>query len=187
MFSNKKNKKVNGTSQEKDDTKKATPPLKPFSSKGKHVPNKPPIAPSFQPDVGRRAADVNASGPLRADRAIGGARNNRMLVVGRDIRLKGEITSCEKLIIEGHVEISLPEANNIEIEPTGFFKGVAEVKEADISGHFEGTLTAHQKLVVRSTGRISGTIRYGKIVIESGGEISGDMKTIGDPDSSEQN
>ena len=114
----------------------------------------------------------------RTERKIGNESDDRRLVVGRDIRLTGEITACDKLVVEGHVEIALPGAGIIEIAPSGFFKGKAEVQEADISGRFEGDLIAHERLIVRSGGKISGTIRYGNIVIESGGEISGDMQTL---------
>jgi cytoskeletal protein CcmA (bactofilin family) len=100
------------------------------------------------------------------------------LIVGEDIRLKGEITSCDKLVIEGHVEISLTNGRQIEIGPSGVFTGQAEVQEADISGHFDGELTAHERLVVRSTGHITGTIRYGRIVIEAGGEIVGSVEAM---------
>ena len=61
---------------------------------------------------------------------------------------------------------------------TGFFKGNVVVEEADISGRFEGELTVTSQLTVRAGGRVSGTIRYGKIVIEAGGEISGDMSAL---------
>ncbi|HEY5128245.1 MAG TPA: polymer-forming cytoskeletal protein, partial [Bradyrhizobium sp.] len=45
-------------------------------------------------------------------------------------------------------------------------------------GHFEGELTAHKQLVIHASGRVSGTIRYGTISIEEGGELSGDVATI---------
>ena len=70
----------------------------------------------------------------------------------------------------------------IEVAPTGHFKGDAQVDEADVSGRYEGRLTAKDKLTVRSTGRVSGSIRYGRIVIEAGGQVSGDMQTLTDAD-----
>jgi len=69
--------------------------------------------------------------------------------------------------------------NDRYFEP-GFFRGTAEVDEADISGRFEGSLIARQKLTIRKGGRIDGSVRYGRIVIESGGEISGDMAALED-------
>jgi len=101
-----------------------------------------------------------------------------LLIVGRDITLSGEISACDRLVVEGQVEASLPSARIIEVAPTGFFKGSADVEEADISGRYEGELIARDRLIVRAGGRIRGTIRYGRIVIESGGQISGDMQTL---------
>ena len=54
----------------------------------------------------------------------------------------------------------------------------AEITGAEISGHYEGSLTVRENLLIRSTGRVSGTVRYGKLHIEDGGEINGDVKSI---------
>ena len=102
------------------------PPLKPFSGKAKHSPSKPPVSTAFQPDITRRQSDFPSAARLRTERSLGSSYDSRRLVVGRDIRLKGEITACDKLLVEGHVEIVLPEAGSIEIASSGFFKGKAD-------------------------------------------------------------
>ena len=154
------------------------PPLKPFSKRGSHAPAKPPSVASHLPELQRRGPDLPSSPARRLDRPRTGEVESRRLIVGRDIQLSGEITACDKLVVEGQVEIALPGARVLEISPSGFFKGSAEVDEADISGRFEGDLIARERLIVRSGGRIHGTVRYGRIVIESGGEIAGDMQTL---------
>ena len=153
------------------------PPLKPFSKKGSHVPAKPPSATAFRPDIPRRVVEIPGR-PGRGDRGRHPEGDSRKLTVGREIRLNGQITSCDKLVVEGEVEASLTDARIIEVAPSGVFKGDAQVDEADISGRFEGELIARVKLTVRAGGRVSGSIRYGSIVIESGGEVSGDMQTL---------
>lgn len=154
------------------------PPLKPFSKKGSHAPAKPPSSSAHMHDLQRRGPDLPSAPARRIDRPRVNEVEGRRLIVGRDILLNGEITSCDKLIVEGHVEVTLPGARVLEISPSGFFKGAAEVDEADISGRYEGDLVARERLIVRSGGRIHGKVRYGRIVIESGGEISGDMQTL---------
>jgi cytoskeletal protein CcmA (bactofilin family) len=100
------------------------------------------------------------------------------LHVGKDIHLKGEITACDRLIVEGKVEASMNSCE-IEISESGVFTGEVNIDTADISGEFNGTLTARDRLIVRKTGRVSGTINYGEIEIEPGGEISGQLgKTV---------
>lgn len=159
------------------------PPLRPFSKRGTHAPSKPPTKTTLpSPDVPRRMLDIPGV-PRRPERGRTTDNDNKRLIVGRDIRLSGEVTSCDRLVVEGRVEVALSDARVIEIAPSGHFKGSAEVDEADISGRFEGELVARERLVIRAGGRVTGSIRYGRIVIENGGEISGDMRTL-DPDQS---
>jgi len=52
------------------------------------------------------------------------------------------------------------------------FKGSTTIDEAEVRGRFEGDLVVHNRLLIKATGRVSGTIRYGQIEIEFGGQIS---------------
>lgn len=173
------------SAQTDEDASGEAPPLKPFSRKGSHAPAKPPYASGHMADIPRRSPDLPSAPARRIDRPRTSDMDSRRLIVGRDIQLSGEITACDKLVVEGHVEIALPGARILEIAQSGFFKGSAEVDEADISGRFEGELIAQERLIVRSGGRIHGTVRYGRIVIESGGEIAGDMQTLEPKEDSE--
>jgi cytoskeletal protein CcmA (bactofilin family) len=100
----------------------------------------------------------------------------RKLTVGREITLSGEITSCDKLIIEGSVEANLNNCEYVEIAESGLFKGSAAIEDAEIRGRFEGNLVVRKRLLIKASGRVSGTIRYGQIEIECGGQLSGDIQ-----------
>jgi cytoskeletal protein CcmA (bactofilin family) len=147
----------------------APPPARPVAM--------PPRAPDLArageamrpPDLPRRPGDP-AAPPRRAD------GEQRRLTVGREITLSGEITSCDLLVIEGHVEANLNNCRDIEIADGGLFKGEAAIEEASISGRFEGSLTVRKRLLIKASGRVQGTIRYGQIEIECGGQISGDIQ-----------
>ena len=102
------------------------------------------------------------------------------LIVGPDIKLKGaEITDCDTLVVEGRVEASM-DSRVIQIAENGVFVGKVGIDIAEIRGRFDGELTARKQLVIRATGRVSGKIRYGKVAIEEGGELSGDIGAIAD-------
>ena len=66
----------------------------------------------------------------------------------------------------------------LRIAEKGSYKGTVGIDIAEIHGHFEGELTARQQLLIHATGRVSGKIRYGKILIEEGGELSGDVQSL---------
>jgi cytoskeletal protein CcmA (bactofilin family) len=97
------------------------------------------------------------------------------LTVGPNIKLKGvEITDCDTLVVEGTVEATM-DSRVIHIAEQGAFSGSADIDIAEIHGAFDGKLTVRQKLVIHSTGRVTGTVRYGRLVIEDGGQLAGDV------------
>jgi len=101
------------------------------------------------------------------------------LIVGPEIRLKSAaIEDCDTLYVEGRVEASM-DSRVLQIEQSGTFVGAAKIDEAEIHGHFEGNLTARERLVVHKTGKVTGTIRYGRLTIEEGGEVAGDISAAG--------
>ena len=100
------------------------------------------------------------------------------LIVGPNIKLKGsEITDCEILVVEGRVEASM-NSRDIRIAEGGVFAGKAEIDVAEVRGVFEGELTARKRLVIYATGKVTGTIRYGAMMIEEGGTLSGDVQRL---------
>lgn len=97
------------------------------------------------------------------------------LTVGPNIKLKGvEITDCDTLFIEGIVEATI-DSRVIQISQEGSFSGTANIDVAEIHGTFEGELTVREKLTIHSTGKVKGKISYGKLVVEEGADISGEI------------
>lgn len=151
-----------------NDIKPSTVPLRP------DLPRRLPDPPVAATQMRRPATP--AVPPPKPD-AVDGKR----LIVGRDISLTGEITACDVLVVEGKVEASLADSRMIEIAESGIFKGHAEIENAEIAGRYEGNLTVRDRLYVRATGKVVGTIRYGRLEIECGGELVGDVQVLARP------
>lgn len=106
------------------------------------------------------------------------ARKEARLVVGPDIKMKGvEVSDCDTLQVEGRIEATL-DARVLEITEKGVFSGTVAVDNAEIHGRLEGELTVRKQLVVHSTGRVSGKVRYARIKVEEGAEISGEIGVL---------
>jgi cytoskeletal protein CcmA (bactofilin family) len=142
----------------------------PYSSSNSS--NNPSSAP--QPAYGstQPGALTGSSGTAPSVAKEGGSK----LTVGPNIKLKGvEITDCDTLVVEGLVEATM-DSRLMQIAQQGAFKGSAEIDIAEIHGEFDGNLTVRQRLVIYSTGKVTGKIRYGKVVIEEGGQLSGEIQ-----------
>ena len=103
----------------------------------------------------------------------------KRLTVGPGISLSGQITDCDRLVVEGEARVVLQRVRALTITGTGrFTEGRAEVEEADIGGLYEGDLTVRGRLLIRRTGRVAGTVRYGEVEIERGGNLSGSVELL---------
>jgi len=144
-----------------------------------------PPAPAFplRDNLAQPMAAAPASTPMPSPMHAPSAETpGSKLSVGVNIKLKGvEITDCDVLVIEGHVEATV-QSKVMQIAKPGTLKGIATIDVAEVNGEFSGELTARSRLVVHATGRVTGTIRYGQLIVAEGGEVSGDVKPIEAPE-----
>jgi cytoskeletal protein CcmA (bactofilin family) len=121
-------------------------------------------------DMARRLVDSPAAPASRSSEP-----ETRKLTVGREISLQGDIAHCDQLVVEGSVTANLS-CQEVAIMESGVLKGTVEIGQIEVRGLFEGTLNVSGRLLVRSTGRVVGKVRYGQIEIEIGGQISGEVE-----------
>ena len=125
--------------------------------------------------IASAGAAAHAPGTSAAQQAQNESSGSK-LTVGPNIKLKGvEITDCDTLVVEGTVEATM-DSRVIQIAQQGAFRGSADIDIAEIHGEFNGTLNVREKLVIFSTGKVTGKIRYGKLVVEEGGQLSGEIE-----------
>jgi len=148
------------------------PPLKPFVKGGSHMPSKPTLPQGGRADVPRRILDIPGM-QRKPTPPEGPAGEGKKLVVGREIRLSGAISSCDCLVVEGQVEADLTDAHTLVVAKGGVFSGTAIVENAEISGRFEGELTVRDAATIRPGGLVKGSITYANVVMERGGVIEG--------------
>jgi cytoskeletal protein CcmA (bactofilin family) len=136
--------------------------------------------PTRNPAPASSAPASSAAAP--AARAAADTSAGKRLIVGQGLSLSGDITACDLLIVEGSVQVTLNDTRAIEITETGrFTNGKAAVEEATISGVYQGELTVRGRLLVRGTGRVDGTIRYGELEVERGGRLAGTVEILSEP------
>jgi len=175
VFLSKKDSDVEATAADEAPNEVAAPPQSEWAEESVDV--LPSRAPDDLAEEPGGLPEMPRPAEVRPDQP--GDDEGRKLVIGREIVLNGEINSCDLLVVEGKVEATMKECREIKITETGTFKGQVEFERADISGVFEGDLTAREHLVVRSTGRVTGKVRFGELEIERGGQVIGDIQVFG--------
>ncbi len=132
---------------------------------------KPALASSSAPGIASMTSAADPAPAASAGKPVSASR----LTVGPHIKLKGvEITDCDTLVVEGSVQASM-DSRVMQIAEGGSFSGSAQIDEAEIRGDFDGQLTARHKLMLYATAKVKGQIRYGKLIMEEGAQLSGDV------------
>ena len=136
--------------------------------------NHPAATPALVPNAGRGAPAAAPEAAAKSAEETAGSK----LIVGPNIKLKGvEIEDCDTLVVEGRIEATMV-SRAIQIAERGSFAGKVDVDVAEVRGSFQGELTARKKLVIHASGRVSGKIRYGKMLVQEGGEMTGDVAAL---------
>ena len=97
------------------------------------------------------------------------------LLVGENVNITGNITVLGAVHIYGNVNGEIT-AQEIHIGETGKVNGEIKASLADIKGEASNSIQVKDALIIRSTGKVSGTISYQSLEIEQGGMIEGKIE-----------
>jgi cytoskeletal protein CcmA (bactofilin family) len=94
-------------------------------------------------------------------------------VIGRSMRIKGEIHSEEDLVIDGEVEGTLELRGRLTLGSTGKVTANVRATEVVIAGALRGNVDASEKVILRAGAHIVGDVKTASIVIEDGAFFKG--------------
>ncbi len=97
-----------------------------------------------------------------------------VILIGKGTRVIGEISDCTTVEIQGVVEGKLL-ASSVVIREGGGFKGSLQVDQAEIHGVMEGNAVVNDLLDIRSTGTVAADLAYGRLSVEAGGQMTGNI------------
>lgn len=97
-------------------------------------------------------------------------------MIGATVKVKGEITSEENLVIEGNVEGSvICNSHEITIGGSGNVRANISAKTIRIEGTVEGDITGHEKVIITRTGKVRGNIVAPGVTLEDGAKFKGSI------------
>jgi cytoskeletal protein CcmA (bactofilin family) len=103
--------------------------------------------------------------------------SSRVLVIGEDTFLKGEVRNGGRIEIYGYVEGDVA-GDLLVVQPGGRCFGTVKVESADIHGTLQGDISVKQLITVRTGGSVTGNVQYGRLAMEMGGNLSAEMRNV---------
>ncbi len=114
----------------------------------------------------------------RPEGLAGDRPRNRQAVagagMGSSIRIQGDITGDEDLVIQGFVEGSVDLSKHaVTVGPEGVVKANIKGRLITIEGRVDGDLIAEERVTLRSTARVEGDIASPRVAMEDGARFRG--------------
>lgn len=98
-------------------------------------------------------------------------------VIMADTVLEGDVISKGHVVVNGRVQGDLT-AQSVTISQTGGVFGSLRAQTAEVHGAVQGNVSIRELFRIGQTGAVSGTVEYGRIAMEQGGELSATLRNI---------
>ena len=108
----------------------------------------------------------------------------RASVIGPSIRIKGDVSGQEDLVIQGKLEGEVQfKANNVTVGREGRIRADIYGRSVHVEGEVQGHLYGVEEVVIRSSGKVQGDIISPRVVLENGSNFKGsiDMEPASKP------
>jgi cytoskeletal protein CcmA (bactofilin family) len=107
------------------------------------------------------------------------ASDQGVLIVTEDTVIRGvrEMRNCRQLEVHGYVEGDVS-ARTVLVHKTGRLFGSLRTDSAEIHGTLQGDVVVKNLIDIRSSGHVSGNVKYGKLALEMGGNLTAEMRNV---------
>jgi cytoskeletal protein CcmA (bactofilin family) len=90
-------------------------------------------------------------------------------IIGPSIRISGDISGDEDLLIQGKVEGTINLGDyHLAISEEGNIKATIYAGVIDIEGRTEGEISGSEQVIVRRKGKVEGKIKAPRVILEDG-------------------
>ena len=130
---------------------------------------------TYTPPPQRRMTEIPNLNP---NRILETKSDDKNLMIGKHIKVSGEISGCERLCVEGEVDATITGLKKLEIAVGGKVSGKADVESAVVNGSFNGTLIVQGHLDIAAGATVRGTISYKSVSVANGGKLGGTVTPL---------
>jgi cytoskeletal protein CcmA (bactofilin family) len=100
-------------------------------------------------------------------------------VVSAGLRVKGEISGNEDLLVNGSVEGPIRlEEKMLTVGPMGKLVAKVLAREVIVFGEVKGNLVARDRIQIKKEGSVVGDLTTGRIAIEDGASFKGSIEIV---------
>jgi len=100
-------------------------------------------------------------------------------VVSAGLRIQGEISGNEDMLVEGLIEGPIQLGDGIlTVGATGKITADVVAREVIVYGKLKGNLTARDRIQIKDVGSVVGDLATARIIIEDGANLKGSIEIV---------
>lgn len=98
-------------------------------------------------------------------------------MIGPGVKIKGQITSDEKLVIEGKVDGGITaKSHEVIVGKSGVLNADISAKVVRVDGRVKGDICGGDNVVISKTGNVLGNIQSPRVSLEDGAKFKGSIE-----------
>jgi cytoskeletal protein CcmA (bactofilin family) len=105
------------------------------------------------------------------------SESSGVLVIGADTVLTGEVKGARRVEVFGKVEGGIA-AGDVTVRQGGIVKGGVNADTSTVEGELAGDVRIQQLIAIKSTGSVSGKVKYGRLSMEEGAELAASVRNM---------
>lgn len=121
-------------------------------------------------------AGLNDLSASQASQAKQAQPSGRAAVIGPRIKINGDVSGEENLIIEGTVKGSVDlKQYRVDVGPSGEVEANIQAKVVKVDGTVKGDIDASEMVTISRTGNVRGNIKAPRMTLEDGAKFKGSI------------
>lgn len=100
-----------------------------------------------------------------------------VLVLGADAEIKGNVTGARRVEVYGAIDGAI-EAGDVVVHQGGRVVGPLKSATAEVSGTLQGDVRVQNLITIKSTGVVTGNVKYGRLAMDEGAELSASVRNV---------
>jgi len=103
-------------------------------------------------------------------------RPRESATIGASIRIKGDLSGDEDLLIQGQIQGQIKlKSHNVTVGPSGRVRADIQGRVIRVEGEVDGNLFGEEEIVIRSSGRVQGNLQAPRVTLENGSNFKGSI------------
>lgn len=105
------------------------------------------------------------------------SENSGVLIIASDTVLTGEVRGARRVEVYGSIEGGIS-AGDVTVRPGGSVRGGVNAETSTVEGALTGDVRIKQLISIKSSGSVTGKVKYGRLAMEEGAELAASVRNV---------